>query len=365
MPVLKEYVDSNKSKDGYYVHSSVSGRNHPIPLQTPKVTERIYRRIGYKPKKKGPDGGVPVPKDLTWTLYNVGLHWTEKSGPQGNPSDLDPNDLRDAAELDLTENDIETILKFTEDYRGQYQSRVKNLQEKFTDKLGKVSSENPPFTFMEQMKEYSNESHFDDEVEELLNDWEPDYVKDDDYDPDEDDGLLSQCIPTRSEYWEALSLVPDLKTRLREYESHPWDVKKVGAAGGSTGNNNPLSVSFRPDANSELKRWSIWDHRGVRDKLDFAISAGISGRRYSFNIKERFISDFDMTVTYMHEPVGKFDIPEDFWVYEEGEQTPNKMMHTLIVDFHHLIQIIEEFFDGIASFELESMHPTDYSMLNH
>jgi hypothetical protein len=144
MPVLKEYADSNKEKDGYYVHAPVSGRSHPIPLQTPKVTEDIYRRIGYKPIKKGRDGGVHVPKDLTWTLYDVGLHWTEKSGPQGDPSDLDPDDLRDAAGPDLKEDDIERILEFTEDYRGQYQSRVQNLRDKFTDKSGEDPNGNTP-----------------------------------------------------------------------------------------------------------------------------------------------------------------------------------------------------------------------------
>jgi len=68
-----------------------------------------------------------------------------------------------------------------------------------------------------------------------------------------------------------------------------------------------------------------------------------------------------MTITY--EPVGKFDIPpEDFWGYEVEQQNPNEMMHTLIADFHYLIPIIEEFFEGISSFELKSMDPTDYSV---
>lgn len=362
MPVLKEYADSNKEKDGYYVHAPVSGRSHPIPLQTPQVTEEIYRQIGYKPISKGRDGGVHVPKDLTWTLYDVGLHWTEKSGPQGDPSDLDPDDLRDAAGPDLTENDIERIIEFTEDYQGQYQSRVKDLQDKFTDESSEGSNEGTPPSFKKLIKELSNKSRFDDEVEERLDAWEPDNIKDDDYDPDEDDGFISQYYTTRSEHRESLSFVPDLKIRLQEYEDHPWDVQNVKAASGNTGDDsNGLSVSFETEGHSALKNWSIADYRGTGDERDFTISTGISDRSYKFEIEENFISDFDMTITY--EPVEKFDIPpDDFWGYEVEDQNPNEMMHALIVDFHHLIPIIEEFFDGVSSFELESMDPSDYSV---
>lgn len=363
MPVLKKYADSNKAKDGYYVHAPVSGRNHPIPLQTPNITEKIYRRIGYKPKKKGRDGGVHVPAELTWTLYDVGLHWTEKSGSQGDPSDLDPDTLGDAAGPNLTQDDIETILKFTREYRGQYQSRIKDLKKKFTDKSNKVSDENLPSTFTELIKEYSNKPRFDDEVEELLDTWEPDSIKDDDYVPDEDEGPLnsSQDPTTRSEHLESLSHVPNLKTHLQEYEEHPWDIQSV--TGGSTG----LCITFRIDADSELKRWKIRDYRGTGNKRDFTIDTAIGYRQYSFEIEESFISDFNTQISY--HPAGKFDIPlEDFIPVGEyldeitGKESSNKIMHILIVDFHHLIPIIEEFFGGIASFELESIDPADHSV---
>ncbi|WP_226040357.1 hypothetical protein [Natrinema sp. DC36] len=69
MAVLKRYADSTP-KDGYFVHAPFSDLPHPLPLQTPKITEEIYKELGY-------GHGDNVPNELTWKLYDVGLHWTE------------------------------------------------------------------------------------------------------------------------------------------------------------------------------------------------------------------------------------------------------------------------------------------------
>jgi hypothetical protein len=251
---------------------------------------------------------------------------------------------------------------FTEDYRGQYQSRVKNLREKFTDKSGDGSSGTTPPSLTNLIEELSDKPSFSDDVEERLNAWEPESIKDDDYSPDEDDGFFSQYYTTHSEYRESLSLVPELQTRLQEYDDHPWDVKSVNTASGNPDDDtNGLSVVFQLDDGSKLNKWSIADYRGTGAAREFTISTGIGSRSYKFEIEENFISDFDMTIT--HESAGKFDIPpEDFWGYEVEEQNPNEVLHVLIADFHHLIPRIEEFFDGLMSFELESMNPADYSV---
>lgn len=366
MPVLKEYADSNP-KDGYYVHAHVSGLSHPLPLQTPEVTEKIYRELGYEPIKPGDDGGVNVPKHLTWTLFDVDLHWTENSGPQGDPSDLDFDDLREVAGPDLTEDDIGTILDFTDDYRGQYHSRVEDLREEFSDDTGgssKPESGGGTVPSVEELlQEMSDETSFDDKVEQQLEDWQPDGLKPNDYDPDEDDGLFSQYYTTHSEYREALDSVPDLKTRLQEYEDHPWKVQEVRASNrDSDEENNGLKITFQVDESSELNGWSCRDYRGTNSAVDFGFSTGISShRKYTFEVEDNYISDFDMGIT--HQSVGKFDIPpEDFWGYEVENQDPNEMMHTLITDFNHLIPVIEEFFDGLPSYELESTNPGDHSV---
>jgi len=366
MPTLKEYADSN-DKNGYYILAPISGVSHPIPLQTPEVTEEIYQEIGYQPIKKGPDGGVNVPNELTWTLHNVGLHWTENSGPQGEPADLDLDRLREKAGPELTKDDINTILELTEDYRGQYQSRVNDLREEFNE--GSSKSTKPESgggtvpSVEELLQSMSEETSLDDEVEELLEDWQPDGLKPDDYEPDEDDGFFSQYFTTRSEYREALDSVPNLKTRLQEYEDHPWKVQTVSASSrNSDEEQNGLKITFQIDDSSELNGWTCRDYRGTDDALDFEFSTGISSHRnYTFEIEDNYISDFDMGIT--HQSVGKFDIPpEDFWGYEVENQDPNEMMHTLITDFNHIIPVIEEFFDGHPSYELESTDPGDHSV---
>jgi len=366
MPVLKEYADSN-DKDGYYIHAPISGVSHPIPLQTPEVTEEIYRELGYEPIKKGPDGGVKVPNELTWTLHNVDLHWTKNSGPQGEPADLDLDRLRDEAGPELTENHIDTILSYAEEYRGQYQSRVKELREQFSDDTS-VSTQPESGggtvpSVEELLSEASEEPSFDDEVERLLEDWQPDGLKPDDYEPDEDDGFFSQYYTTHSDYREKLDSVANLKTRLQEYEEHSWKVQTVSASSRNSGQEqNGLKISFQVDDDFELNGWTCRDYRGKGTDLDFKFSTGISSHRnYTFEIEDNYISDFDMTIT--HHSVGKFDIPpKDFWGYEVENQDPNEMMHTLITDFHHLIPVIEEFFDSLPSYRLESTDPGDHSV---
>ncbi|SEW01130.1 hypothetical protein [Halobacterium jilantaiense] len=93
MPVLHEYSDSYP-KSGYYVNVNWSAP-HPYPLQTPAITARIYRSLGFQP-------GDAVPNELTSRLFNAGLHWTGSTGT-GDPAkqtDLNPIDDTDIPELD-------------------------------------------------------------------------------------------------------------------------------------------------------------------------------------------------------------------------------------------------------------------------
>ncbi|WP_141212896.1 hypothetical protein [Halorubrum sp. Ea1] len=361
MPVLKEYADSNE-KDGYYVHAYVYGMGHPLPLQTPEVTEKIYRELGYKPLKPGDDGGVNVPKHLTWTLYEVGLHWTGKSGPQEDASELNFDDFRDAAGPTLSETDIKTIRDFTEDYSGQYSSHIKELRGEFTEDPTVESDGEATPSLKELIQEESAAVSFNDEVELLLEDWQPDRVKPDDYEPEEAEGFLTQFYTTRSEYRKGLDFIPELNTKFEEYSNHSWEVDSVkGVKFDTESDSRGLKLVFQPNSDSKINEWVVIDYRGTNDARDFRIAAGISSRSYSFNISDNYISDFEITVT--HEHVGKFDLPpDDFWGYEVENQDPNEIMHTLLSDCSHLIPIIADFFDGIPSYRLESTDPANHSI---
>ena len=361
MPVLKEYADSNE-KDGYYVHAYVYGMSHPLPLQSPEVTEKVYRKLGYKPLKPGDDGGVDVPKHLTWTLYEVGLHWTGNSGPQEDASELDFDDFRDAAGPALSEADVEMIRDFTEDYSGQYSARVKELRAEFTEGSSVESDGETSSSFTELLQEMSADVSFSDEVEALLDDWQPGRVKPDDYDPEETEGFLTQFYTTRSEYREGIDSIPELNTRFEEYSNHSWKVNSVRGVGvDSDSDSRGLKLVFQLGDESKLNEWEVTDFRGTDDTRDFMVAAGIGSRSYSFDISDNYISDFDITVA--HEYVGKFDLPpDDFWGYEVENQDPNEIMHTLLLDCSHLLPIIVAFFDEIPSYNLEPTDPSDHSI---
>lgn len=94
MPVFHKY-SSDYHKSGYYVNVNWSAP-HPYPLQTPAITEQIYREFGFEP-------GDNVPNELTSRLFNAGLHWTEGNGT-GDPqqqTNLNPISDADFPELDL------------------------------------------------------------------------------------------------------------------------------------------------------------------------------------------------------------------------------------------------------------------------
>lgn len=114
MPVFHKY-SSNYHKSGYYVNVNWSAP-HPYPLQTPAITEQIYREFGFEP-------GDNVPNELTSRLFNAGLHWTEGNGT-GNPqqqTNLNPISDADFPELDLDQlNSVYELLESVEnDVEGQ------------------------------------------------------------------------------------------------------------------------------------------------------------------------------------------------------------------------------------------------------
>lgn len=110
MPVLHKY-SQNYDKSGYYVKVNWSAP-HPYPLQTPAITEQIYRELGFKP-------GDKVPNELTSRLFNAGLHWTEGNGT-GDPqkqTGIDPITNADLPELDRDQ--LESVYDLLENIEGK------------------------------------------------------------------------------------------------------------------------------------------------------------------------------------------------------------------------------------------------------
>lgn len=127
MPVLKQYAD----KSGYFVHTSVTGADHPITLQTGEIAAEIYRHLGYEPDQNG-NSAVSVPNELTWKLYEVGLHWTNSSGTEGLIEGL-PERKVDGDGPPLTEKDIEKLSDLLGKYGGEGGEKVDELISELTD----------------------------------------------------------------------------------------------------------------------------------------------------------------------------------------------------------------------------------------
>lgn len=110
MPVLHKY-SKDYHKSGYYVKVNWSAP-HPYPLQTPAITEQIYRELGFEP-------GDKVPNELTSRLFNAGLHWTEGNGT-GDPqkqTGIDPITDADLPELDIDQ--LENVYDLLENIDGK------------------------------------------------------------------------------------------------------------------------------------------------------------------------------------------------------------------------------------------------------
>jgi hypothetical protein len=175
----------------------------------------------------------------------------------------------------------------------------------------------------------SDDPSFGDDVEEKLERWEPEGIVDDPYDPESE--LMEFLSTSRSEYRDALGLVPELENLLQIYADHPWEVETAAATGSSEADENGLDVMFDTEDISNIDGWSVSDYRFTDDRRDFDISIDVDGDRHlTFGLVDNYISDFDIRVAQWS--VGKFDLPpEDYWGYDVGDQDPNEMVHALIV----------------------------------
>jgi hypothetical protein len=123
MAILKKYSEEYH-KDGYYVHASISGAKDPITLQASKATLEVYQHLGYHPDQD--NGETRVPKDLTWNLYDVDLHWTEGAGgPKGIEERADVES--DEEGPPLTQGHLDQLEILLDDYEGIEKEKIESL----------------------------------------------------------------------------------------------------------------------------------------------------------------------------------------------------------------------------------------------
>lgn len=358
MAILKEYTRSS-DKEGYYVHAQISGLNHPLPLQTPEVTAEIYRQLGYEPKEPGHNGGVNVPNELTWTLYDVGLHWTENSGPRGAPSDLDPEDIQGATGPSLSDSDKSTILSHIQDYKGQYKEEVNSLIERLEKKTDENRGGENSTTLKEIVESFNDSMTLNVEVKDTLRKWEPGSVVDDDHEFEHELGEVFRT--TRSEHYHRLNQIPNLSQTVREFEEHPWEIDSATAYDWSSEGPNLLKIEFSEEPLPDNLQLSVIDFREADQDIDFKIQAVLDERGSEFEIYDGYISDFGVRVN--HTWFERLELPEEsHWAYQVEELDRNKMVHSLVSDIARLIPIIEKFFDDWDNYNLESTKLGEHSI---
>lgn len=100
MPKLHRYV-SQSDKTGYYVKTVV--HNNHVTLQVTGEARKLLEELGFQKEDE-------VPSNLIWTLYNVGLLYTEYQGVEEKNEFPDLNNLRTAISLNTSQR--ETLLKY-------------------------------------------------------------------------------------------------------------------------------------------------------------------------------------------------------------------------------------------------------------
>lgn len=120
MPKLKEYVDSS-DKDGAYLVANV-GASHPVTLQLTQVGVNLLRKSGYS-------ASDTVPTKLVWSLYDVGLAYTENA--TGEVPEADAEDLNSLQVVTmsstLTESERQRLIKILAKYTGPNERQVAEL----------------------------------------------------------------------------------------------------------------------------------------------------------------------------------------------------------------------------------------------
>ena len=321
MPVLKKYADSYE-KEGYYVHAPISDLDFPLPLQTPTITAKIYRELGYGHLDN-------IPNELTWKMYDVGLHWTESSGPRDTPDELAADDLVDDGPA-LTGSDVEKIDTLIDGYDGEHQERVKNLQ----DQLEPDASENGTSSFPTPPQSFRG---LPQDTRNLIEELEPSGVTGE----GEDGSLFS---PDRGEFRENIAAISEVTTTLRDFDEHPMAVSQITTTTVGTDLEDVVRVEFETNALQEIRSWSVTDTRPASVAQDFEVRLRVKGdRSYSFEVTDGYIGDFEVTMGYGS--VDKFDLPNrSNWVYEVEELNRDEAHHALLSDFIGVVPQVSQFF---------------------
>lgn len=122
MPALKKYT-TNSPQSGVYIVANVGGAN-PVTLQVTQLGRRMFERLGYNP-------GDDVPTRFVWSLYDVGILYTENTLNQDPELPEDPAKVFEQLEVPgkLTPEERTELIEWLSEYNGPNASQVNSLRE--------------------------------------------------------------------------------------------------------------------------------------------------------------------------------------------------------------------------------------------
>jgi len=336
MPVLKKYADSYE-KDGYYVHAPIDDLDFPLPLQTPTITANIYRELGYGHLDN-------VPNELTWKMYDVGLHWTENTGPRETPDDLSADDLVDDGPA-LTDTDVEEIDSLIDGYSGEHQERVKKLQDQL-----ETDSDSGGFDLSTAIAAESSDGYDDlpEDTRDLVDEWEPSSVV-----AEDEDGHVFSI--DRAKHRAEILECSDVPETLEDFDDHPMSVSAIGTSKVEQDGERGIRFVFDTSSLQDIRSWTVTDTRSASVHQDFEVYLRVKGdRAYSFEIADGYISDFGVRMGYGD--VEKFDLPDrSNWLYEVEGLNKDEVHHALLSDFLKVVPQVSQFFVEAPFYPFESI----------
>lgn len=365
MAVFKKYAPGYE-KDGYYVHISIPGADHPIPLQTPDEIAEFYKSVGY-------DAGDKMPDELVWVLYELDLHWTGKSGISRSDASKPAGESPPV----LTRKDVERIRQYVDSYSGEYAEDLEKLGDRIEASTApEVESEFDLLELLDRTPTVDFDAvpvNFTEETKERIQQWLPPEVMNKADRMACDEHLEGEIfVKSPQKHLSDLFQTPDYESLLDSHAAHPWTVTSIKIREDSIvdSTDDPdqmiLTAEYNSDSSStdNSPSISVQDLRQYETSSDFELAVSITSAEnrpvctdnIAVAISDGEITDF--TVTPVFKDPGRFDrdaISE--FAAEYTDASPNSVTHSLVISFAHHLPLILEYCNAVPDYEMCSTDP--------
>ena len=219
MPTLYRYTDDSDRGTGYYVRAAVD--SSVVTLQANPIAEELYDALDYEAET---DGGDPLPGRLVWSLYGVGLHYTEKQGVDTDREEL-LNSLQQG-DVQLKPHENDKLRKFIQS-NLERNEKLTEVAEEFGIEIDKSvrgktneegyggQGEDDGKSLREIWREVTQEGTeggsgsepvLPEEIKKRVNEW---------------------GLPNSDDFTQLLSENEGLQESIRRMRDHDWEVKKA------------------------------------------------------------------------------------------------------------------------------------------